>query len=229
MTLGRLEKYIPDEAAEIAFYKRLLRRSPEKVHYLDFLANAFFNQAEYIEAIHCWKKLLRKSVVKDEQRIQAKLGQAYEALGELEHAYYHFGEAIKHSPSNLEILSKYGQIAYMIDNFKDAVEAFEQICELEPDNEIALHNLALSYYNLGYHNEALQYLETSLDLNEDSAETWYAIATIYSENYLINDALNALDKALTLDPSLISDARKEESFYSLTESKLFQYMLEHAG
>ncbi|MHA1505540.1 MAG: hypothetical protein ACTSPT_10175 [Candidatus Heimdallarchaeota archaeon] len=61
MTVGRLQKRSKrDEEEEIALYKKLLRKSPEKYVLLDFLANALFKIAEYEEAIHCWKKLLYK-------------------------------------------------------------------------------------------------------------------------------------------------------------------------
>ena len=225
MTLGRLEKRVPEDEVEITFYKDLMRKNPQKVHLLDFLANALFKQAEYIEAIHCWKKLLRKKIIKDEIRLYIKLGQAYEALGEAEQAYYYYGEALKLNPKNLELMSKYGQIAYLIENFDDALKAFKKVVESEPDNEIAQHNLGLSYYNLGHHDEALEFLEASLELDEESADTWYALATIYAENYLIDDALYSLERALTLDPSLKENAKNEMSFYTLAHSTLFQMFL----
>ncbi|NHJ06109.1 MAG: tetratricopeptide repeat protein [Candidatus Heimdallarchaeota archaeon] len=225
MTLGRFENRVPEEEVEIQFYKRLLRKNPEKIHLLDFLANALFNQAEYVEAIHCWKKLLRKNILKDEIRLYIKIGQAYESLGEAEQAYYYYGEAIKRNPKNIELISKFGQISYLIENFEDALKSFKIVVQAEPDNEIATHNLGLSYYNLGHHDEALEYLEASLELDNESADSWYALATIYAENYLIDDALIALEKALTLDISLRETARSELSFYTLAHSSLFQFLV----
>ena len=81
MTIGRLEKWTNEEGSEIVYYKRLLRLSPEKYALLDFLADALYGQAEYREAIHCWKKLLRKHPIKKKFKFLMKIAQAYEALG----------------------------------------------------------------------------------------------------------------------------------------------------
>ncbi|MHA1555672.1 MAG: TPR end-of-group domain-containing protein [Candidatus Heimdallarchaeota archaeon] len=56
-------------------------------------------------------------------------------------------------------------------------------------------------------------------------DSWYTLALVYSENYLVNEALFALEKALTLNSDLISQARSEQSFYSLMDSKLFQFLI----
>ena len=69
MTLGRLEKWRSEEESETAYYKRLLRKSPKQYSLLDFLADAFFKQADYEEAIHCWEKFLRKGTVKESFRM----------------------------------------------------------------------------------------------------------------------------------------------------------------
>ncbi|MHA1221486.1 MAG: tetratricopeptide repeat protein, partial [Candidatus Heimdallarchaeota archaeon] len=107
MTLGRLEKRIPEEGKEIDYYKRILRKSPTRYVLLDFLADALYKQAEYVEAIHCWKKLLRRLELKQEYHILMKIGQAYEALGELEFAFHYYGEAIKQNKPSLEAIGKY--------------------------------------------------------------------------------------------------------------------------
>ncbi|NHJ85232.1 MAG: tetratricopeptide repeat protein [Asgard group archaeon] len=224
MTLGRLEKK-PTEEADIAYYKQLLRRTPEKHALLDFLADALYRQAEYQEAIHCWKKLLRKMTISDPQRILMKIAQAYEAMGEIEHAYYYFGEAKNSAPDSLDAIGKFGQMAYILENYEDALESFDIITDKEPFNEIAWHNLALTYYNLGFHDEAMEALEVSASLDEDSADTWYVLATIYSENYRLDEALFALEKALTIDPTLRESAKSEQSFYSLLDLSLFKMLL----
>ena len=225
MTLGRLEKQQPDGEAEIAFYKQVLRKHPERIHLLDFLAYALFKQAEYIEAIHCWKKLLKKQGTKEAHIVLARIAQSYELLGEMEQAYHYYEKVQRISENNLEIIGKYGEIAYLLENYNDALGAFRIIVNREPYNEIAWHNLALSYYNLGLHDEAIECLEKSLEIDDESADSWYTLASIYSENYLVNDALFTLERALSLDATLINKAKKEQSFYPLMESKLFQYLI----
>ncbi len=225
MTLGRLEKQQLDGETEIAFYKQVLRKHPERIHLLDFLAYALFKQAEYFEAIHCWKKLLKKKGRKEEHLILARIAQSYELLGELEHAYHYYRKVYQITKANLELVGKFGEIAYLLENYADSLEAFEIICEKEPHNEVGWHNLSLSYYNLGLHDEAITSLERSIALDKDSVDSWYTLALVYSENYLVNEALFALEKALTLNSDLISQARTEQSFYSLMDSKLFQFLI----
>ncbi|MGC9780856.1 MAG: tetratricopeptide repeat protein [Candidatus Heimdallarchaeota archaeon] len=225
MTLGRLEKKPQGEESEITYYKQLLRKSPNRYSYLNFLADALFRQAEYVEAIHCWKKILRKRVTKDSYRVLMKVAQAYELIGEIEHAFHYYGKAIEINPDSLNAIGKYGQMAYVLENFEDALDAFKLLAEREPYNEIAWHNLGLTYYNLGYHDQALECLEHSSTLDDESAETWYTLATIFSEEYNFNEALIALEKALLIDPSLQENARKEQSFYSLKDLSLFRFMI----
>ena len=220
MTLGRLEKWNHEEGKEIVYYKQLLRRTPEKYALLDFLADALYKQAEYEEAIHCWKKLLRKYYVKKTFRILMKIAQAYESLGEIEQAYHYYEQAMKKNQNNLNAIGKHGQMAYMLD-----LNAFDYISKKEQNNDIAWHNLGLTYYNLGYHEKAIDCLEFSLSIVEESADTWYTLATFYSENYRFDEALYSLERALTLDPTLRNQASKEMSFYSLMDLSLFQYMI----
>ncbi len=225
MTLGRLEKWRPEEESEIAYYKRLLRKSPKQHSLLDLLADAFFRQADFEEAIHCWEKFLRKGT-KDAFRILMKIAQSYEHLGEIEHAYYYYGEAVKVNSRNLNAIGKWGQMAYILENYEDALTAFKDITKRESYNEIGWHNLGLTYYNLGFQEEAIKCLETSLTFDDKSADTWYTLATIYADNYLLDDVLYALEQALTLDPELKETARDEQSFYSLLDLSLFRYMIE---
>jgi protein O-GlcNAc transferase len=227
MTIGRLEKWKNEDGSEIVYYKRLLRLSPEKFALLDFLAEALYNQAEYREAIHCWKKLIKKHEVKSKFKFLMKIAQAYEALGEIEHAYHYYGEAMEAKPSNLTALGKYGQMAYMIENYEDALKAFKYLSKKESHNEIAWHNLGLTYYNMGFHEEAIDCLLLSVSVEDESADTWYTLATIYSENYLLDDALFALEKALSLDETLREAAAQEESFYSLSGSNLFRFLINY--
>jgi protein O-GlcNAc transferase len=226
MTLGRLEKWRPEEESETAYYKRLLRKSPKQYSLLDLLADAFFRQADYKEAIHCWQKFLRKGIVKDTFRILMNIAQSYEHLGEIEHAYYYYGEAVKTNSRNLNALGKWGQMAYILENYEDALTSFKQITKRESYNEIGWHNLGLTQYNLGYQEEAIKCLETSLTFDDKSADTWYTLATIYAENYLLDDALFALEQALTLDPELKETARDEQSFQSLMDLTLFRFFVE---
>jgi len=227
MTVGRLQKRsIKDEEEEIALYKKLLRKSPEKYILLDFIANALFKIAEYREAIHCWEKLLRKTEIKEKFRVYARIAQSYELLGELEHSYYNYWKAMKEDPTNLDLVGKYGEMAYLIENYQDSLNAFKRICEKEPDNEIAWHNLGLSYYNLGFHDEAINALDVALGLVSDSADTCYVQATIYAENYLFDDALFSLERAILLESSYREQAQKEQSFYLLSDLALFRYLVE---
>jgi tetratricopeptide (TPR) repeat protein len=226
MTLGRLEKWRPEEESEITYYKRLLRKSPKQYSLLDFLADAFFRQADYEEAIHCWQKLLRKWTVKDKFRVFMKIAQSYEHLGEIEHAYYFYGEAVKANSWNLNALGKWGQMAYILENYDDALASFETITKRESYNEIAWHNLGLTYYNTGFQEEAIKCLKTSLTFDDKNADSWYTLATIYAENYLLDDALFALEQALTLEPELKETARDEQSFQTLMDLTLFRYMIQ---
>lgn len=227
MAVGRLQKRsIKDDEEEIALYKKLLRKSPEKYILLDFLANALFKIAEYDEAIHCWEKLLRKTEIKEKYRVFARIAQSFELLGELEHSYYYYWKAMKEEPTNLDLVGKYGEMAYLIENYQDSLNAFKRICEKETDNEIAWHNLGLSYYNLGFHDEALSSLNVALGLDAESAETYYIQATIYAENYLFDDALFALERAILLEPSYREQAQKEQSFYLLSNLSLFKFMIQ---
>ena len=68
-------------------------------------------------------------------------------------------------------------------------------------------------------------MEVALGLNDSSSETWYTLATIYAENYLLVDALIALEKALIINKELQKKAINEESFFTLRDSELFNYMI----
>ncbi|MHA1124054.1 MAG: tetratricopeptide repeat protein [Candidatus Heimdallarchaeota archaeon] len=227
MAIGRLqERRFKDEEEEIALYKKLLRKKPGKYILLDFLANALFKIAEYEEAIHCWEKLLRKSDIKGKFRVYARIAQSYELLGEAEYAYYNYWKAMKENPTNLELVGKYGEMAYLIENYQDSLNSFKRICEKEPDNEIAWHNLGLSYYNLGFHDEAISALNVAIGLDPKSADSYYVQATIYAENYLFDDALLSLESAIMLGDHYQIQARNEPSFYGLSDLSLFVYMLQ---
>ncbi|MCF2143816.1 MAG: tetratricopeptide repeat protein [Candidatus Heimdallarchaeota archaeon] len=226
MTIGRLEKWTHDQESEIKYFKRLLRRSPKNYSLLNFLANALYKKAEYEEAIYCWKRLLRKQAVKDIHRILSKIALAYESLGEIEFAFYYYGEALKEAPKTpSSLIGKYGQMAYLLEDYDDALAAFKEMVEIDPDNDVAWHNLGLTYYNKGLKAEAIDCLEIAVSLNEKASDSLYVLATIYAEEYQSDNALEALEHALTIDPSLREQASKEESFSTLTNLALFQYLI----
>jgi len=226
MTIGRLEKWTHDEESEINYYKRLLRKSPTNYSLLNFLANALYKKAEYEEAIYCWKKLMKKQKLKDEHRILSKIALAYESLGEIEFAFYYYDKAVQKAPEiTSSLIGKYGQMAYLLENYEEALTAFQRMVEISPENDIAWHNLGLTNYNLGLIQEAIDHLEIALSLRAKAADTWYVLATIYAEVYQTEKALEALEQALILEPSLREQAANEESFSSLTNLSLFQYLV----
>ncbi|MBD3192114.1 MAG: tetratricopeptide repeat protein [Candidatus Heimdallarchaeota archaeon] len=223
MTLGRLDKRLVEEEQEIIYYKRLLRRNPDKALLWDFLAEAYYKMAEYDEAIQCWHKYLEKKLM-DDHKILVKIAQAYEAKGEVEFAFHYYLQALKDHPEDTHLLGKFGEMAYETKNYYDALEAFQKLLKLGQKNEVILHNLGLTHYHLGHHKKALDYLQESLEINEDGADTWYTLAIIHAENYLIDDALIALEKAIMLNEDLKEKAKNDPAFQCITHLSIFELL-----
>jgi tetratricopeptide (TPR) repeat protein len=142
--------------------------------------------------------------------------------GEIESAFYYYWLALKESNNDLSIIGKYGQMAIIIGNYQEALDAFKQILVNEPRNDIAWHNCGVAYYGLGKMKKAISHLEKAIKINEDSGESHYILAAIFAELYLLDKALYHLDAAINIEPTFSKRVKNDYAFKDLENKWLFE-------
>lgn len=111
----------------------------------------------------------------------------------------------KNKPTD-EALYNYGNSAYKLNNFDQAISIYENITHSAYDKKIrskAYHNLGNSYYQKKDYNNALEAYRRALTLNPDDPETQYNYARTYT---MIKRSQSA-----TNNNSQTSNDQKEES------------------
>jgi tetratricopeptide (TPR) repeat protein len=127
-----------------------------------------------------------------------------------------FEEAIAHLKRALEIHPPFknpylllGNAYFYLEDWNNAIPAYESALNLDANFKDAKSNLALAYRQAGKHqgqvlnniNGAIDLFTKSLEINPNDGETWSNLGTCYGINNQPLKLIEALNKALALRPS----------------------------
>ena len=80
--------------------------------------------------------------------------------------------------------------------FKEAIEAFQQVLRLDPRNAHAYNNISFVYGKMGQHSEALDAARKALEIQPDNAYAYGRLAFSYNEIGRYEDANKAAQRAV---------------------------------
>lgn len=121
-------------SAETAFRNALLL-DPRSDSWVSYLADTFYKQERYADAIALYADLIRKNP--DDQRYWLSQGEAYREIGQLEKAAANFEIADGMGGSTWRSLINLGAIYTQQEAFSLAADAFVRAMELAPEKDLA--------------------------------------------------------------------------------------------
>lgn len=108
--------------------------------------------------------------------LQNRLGQAWQHLGQLEHAERHFEAAIAIDPDDSESVDRLALLVYQQGRFDDAARWYSKLVKLWPQSAQTLANLAASRAQSGKFAEAIKTFEQALSLDPNSSAARQGLA-----------------------------------------------------
>ncbi len=160
-------------------FGELLEVDPESARGLAGLGLTLFAQARYEEAIASISRALDLDPsLGIAGTLEMHLGQAWQHLGQLEHAERHFQAAIAIDPNDTQAIDRVGLLVYQQGRFADAARWYAQLAELWPHDAQTFATFAAAQAQAGNPQEAIRTFEhaLSLDPNLEAARRGLALA-----------------------------------------------------
>jgi cytochrome c-type biogenesis protein CcmH/NrfG len=107
-----------------------------------------------------------------------------------------FKEQIAKNPTNVELLSRYGDFLSDIGQFQEAVDAYKKALALDPKNLNAQTFMGTALWNLGKKDEAIAIYQKSLQADPNHMATLYYLALVDMDH---NDMKAAADKVARME------------------------------
>ncbi|MEW6050774.1 MAG: tetratricopeptide repeat protein [Candidatus Zixiibacteriota bacterium] len=96
-------------------------------------------------------------------------------------SYVYFKRAFDASPKDVDAAGQYGLIAYIRNDFKEALAAFTRLTELEPQNAEHFTSVGDCYLNLKDWKNAAGAYEKVVALEPDNKQIWQRLADLYQQ------------------------------------------------
>lgn len=180
------------------------------------------------------KKKLEEETQKAEQqkKLEAKYQEGYEAFFSKKYrdAINIEDEVIKednkfYKAYNLKGIAQcYASYANSA-GYDEGMKNIDKALELKPDYGYARFNKALAFELFGHYNEALDWYDKALEVENDYQWSYYGKASIYGRKGDVANSVKNLKLAIDLDPSVKEEAKKEQDFNNVRNSKEFQDLI----
>jgi protein O-GlcNAc transferase len=147
--------------AAAALYRRVLQVEPTHVDALTGLADVLESMGRNEEAILVLEEVVTRTPLSGP--LQARLGDAFHAQGDLGRAIEAYSKSVKQEPALVGPWWGLGCAFASLGDHASAVESFRRLIALQPDHGMALHNLGKSLFELGQVDPALEAFHRSLN------------------------------------------------------------------
>jgi signal transduction histidine kinase len=234
LKLNRYQKVIFHSLRVIEIYN-LLNREKEKISYLNYIGNSYFQMGKYEKALSYFfqeLELRRKYDVNPlNDDFLDQLAKVYTAMGQYDKAldYHQRALSLFENQKNMDkqtkksIIAQYylkiGLVYYMKSNYNKSLDYYKQALDLigNAKDEASLKGKSIIYNNMALNYKSLGSVEKALDIIRKSEEI---INTIGLDNYEfytltsfseIYSKLNKFEEAEKYLLKAIEIARKEEN------------------
>lgn len=133
-------------------------------------------------------------------RIQLELGNARQALGQLEAAIPHYTAALAIAPDLADAHNELGNVFQRLGHYPSAYSCYRQVIRLRPRSAIAHSNMGTALRALNRHGEAIAHYEKALALDPKNGESHNNIANALQALAHYDAAINHYRQALALKP-----------------------------
>jgi non-specific serine/threonine protein kinase len=184
-----------DEALNAATQAQMLNDNLPEVHFA--LGSVYIARGKAIEAINENKKGVALAPTDEGFR---RLGEAYQASGQLKEAVMAFQSAVGVNPHYSNNFYRLGVALEQSGDSNGALVAFQRYKELEPDNPLATEAMGTEYLNRGEYEKAIVEFQHALTQQPD-AETYSNLGTAFFNLKRYPESVTALERARDMSPN----------------------------
>ncbi|MGI2270801.1 tetratricopeptide repeat protein [Staphylococcus cohnii] len=172
------------EAGEIdkaeKFFQKALTIDPENGAVYYNLANVYYNEGRYKEAVKLYQQSLQYKV--DEIDTNYMIGMSFNQLEAFTEALpFLMTAAEKDNRNDVEVQFQYGLVLCHLEMYEQAVSQLKYVLTLDEAHTDALYNLGLATYMLTEDTEsAIEYFERAVSINPEHLMSQHAIKTFKS-------------------------------------------------
>lgn len=188
---GAIEKAFKD------FNKAIFLNSEYSEAYL-VKAQAHIEMFEVEEAEKCIKKYLK--LVPNCPKGYWKLIDIHDLTGDFNKCVYYCEKLIKCDISNANVYLKKAEFLAILNDFRNALECFEQCLKLIPDFYDAICGKASMLLSLGNKKEALEIYNSALDVDSTKSSAYFGKSEVYMAMGNMVSALRFAEKAYEIEP-----------------------------
>jgi tetratricopeptide (TPR) repeat protein len=219
LVLGRLYRLNNqrDKAAEV--FKKVLSADADSKGARASLAQLYFDQGEYDEAVELLKKVPEDEM---DAALLGMLGFAYLQTRDFDAAVAMYEKALTQDPENQEVRRAYAEALMAGGRTAAARTELQKILQADPDDGATYLRLAQLDRQEGRFESARQELERARNLMPGNLEIPYQQA-------VLEDLLGNEDKAIEILQGLIKQSEKAEGQYTAGEASNRAVFLERLG
>ncbi len=219
VSLGRLYKISNQSAKAEEAFKKALGREPTSKSALANLAQLFFEQGDYEQAIRTLKKIPDSEF---EPSLLNMLALAYGQTHDLPNAVATFEKALAEEPENHDIRGAYAEVLMSNGKTEEARKELEKILKANPDDGTTHLHLAQLDRQEGRFDQARQELERAKTLLPNNLDVPYQQAQL-------EDLLGNQEKAIQILQGLIKQSERPQGQYTASEANNRAVFLERLG
>ena len=215
---------------KIDYIKRHIIDHPEDIKGYLFIADLYFNNSQYIEAMHYYHRLLL--INPNHFHANLQMAKCLIEFNDYEEALIQLEISNKLGPDNFN--SKYytGYCHYNLKNYKNSIQEFTQALLIFSEDADTYYYLGKSYLLINKKKQALEALIMSIKLNPFNGDAHFELGKIYesvlkidlaleeyrlADKYIDNHQLNYIYGML-----LFKEQRYNEALNSLREFIIYE-------
>jgi Flp pilus assembly protein TadD len=140
----------------------------------------------------------------DRVHVNARLGMAHVALGEIEQAIAAYRRVLARDPNDAETHNNLGVALQILGRRRDALAEMQYALRLAPDNEMVQTNMGILYAQLGRPAQAMPHLTRALELKPDLAQARFQLALLLLADGRVEKARDHYERLRQDDRALAS-------------------------
>lgn len=148
--------------------KKKLEKNPDDVEALYHLADLYYRNALYNEAIDTYKKVVK--LKPDMGYAYVKMGTAYDRIDKPADAIREFKKAVKYMPNYAVAYNNMGVAYGKLHKFNEEIAVLKKAIKLRSSYASARYNLGMTYLKVGNKKGAMQEYEFLKQFDEGVAE-----------------------------------------------------------
>jgi predicted O-linked N-acetylglucosamine transferase (SPINDLY family) len=147
---------------------------------------------------------MKKNKITASVMYHLQIADSYFKMGDIQKAYYHYSEAVKIEPNNVQALGNLAVTLYNLGKMEEAKSILEKVVQLSPNRLIPLYNLGIFHFNLGNFEEAAKYFQKVIKFNPSFVWCYNNLGTCLKNLGRLAEGEEIYKKGLALDPTDVS-------------------------